>query len=311
MSSSLDSLSSNKISIGLPVYNGELFIKKSIDSILSQSHSNFELIISDNASTDKTSQICQEYVKRDNRIIYFKQPRNIGPHRNYFFLLNKANHGYFIYVAADDFLDSNYIEENLKILISDPNIVSSVGKVKPYGTNEIQINSVLIDTVQYPKFIKNYIKSNRRKKMLDTESVTGTYENKVRHFLKITKSLRRWYGLHRTEQLKKCIIDKPFINNEVSVFLNLLKFGDFFECKDTALHEFDEGISSRGILNTIKISEHNFFGTIFPFYPFTKWCFDNFGYKLFLKNFDIFFLMSCSGTFGLFVDLFLKFKSKL
>lgn len=310
MSSSSDSSSSNKISIGLPVHNGELFIKKTIDSILSQTHSNFELIISDNASTDKTSQICQEYLKTDNRITYFRQPENIGPHRNYYFLLNKAKYEYFIWVAADDFLDSNYLEANLRILISDQNIVSSVGIVKPYGTNEIQVNSNLIDTVQYPKFIKNYIKSNRRKKMLDTESVTGIYENKVRHFLKITKSLRRWYGLHRTEQLKKCIINKPFINNEVSVFLNLLKFGDFFECKDTSLHEFDEGISSRGILNTIKISEHNFFGTLFPFYPFTKWCLDNFGYKLFFKNLDIFILMSFVGAFGLFVDIFIKFKSK-
>jgi len=67
-----------KVTIGLPVYNGEKFIRKNLDSLLSQSYPYFELIISDNASTDSTSSICKEYEKKDKRIRYIRQKKNMG-----------------------------------------------------------------------------------------------------------------------------------------------------------------------------------------------------------------------------------------
>ncbi len=79
-------ISNPKISIGLPVYNGENILRRSIDSILSQTFSDFELIISDNASSDSTPIICQDYAKRDKRIRYVRQKKNIGVYRNYFFI---------------------------------------------------------------------------------------------------------------------------------------------------------------------------------------------------------------------------------
>jgi len=71
-----DQKSSPEISIGLPVYNGQQFIKKKLDSILAQSYPFFELIISDNASTDLTPKICDEYAKKDKRIRYIKQKKD-------------------------------------------------------------------------------------------------------------------------------------------------------------------------------------------------------------------------------------------
>ena len=126
--------------------------------------------------------------------------------------------------------------------------------------------------------------------------------------MKITKSLRRWYGLYRTEQLRQCFIEKPFINVEVAIFLNLLKMGDFYECDNTFLHAFDEGISSKGILNFIKNAKHNFIGTIFPFQPFTFWCLKNLGLKQVLKNLDTLTLMNLGGGFAIAVDLYLKLR---
>ena len=169
------------------------------------------------------------------------------------------------------------MEKNLKILESDKSVVSSVGKIIPYGVDSLDIDSTLVDTSVFPKFLKNFIKSGRRRKMIDAGPVSGNMNYKIRTFFKITKSLGRWYGVHRTEQLKKCIIEKPFINVEVSVFLNLLRLGDFHEESSTTLYEFDEGISSRGIINMAKYSGHNLFETLFPFYPFTKWVIQNFG----------------------------------
>ena len=77
---------SERLSIGLPIFNGELFVHKAIESILAQTFRNFELIISDNASTDSTKQICEEFAKQDNRIRYFRQNENIRTHRNFIFL---------------------------------------------------------------------------------------------------------------------------------------------------------------------------------------------------------------------------------
>ena len=67
-----------RLSIGLPVYNGENYLAESIDALLGQSYEDFELIISDNASTDGTADICRRYGKQDSRVRYFRQPRNIG-----------------------------------------------------------------------------------------------------------------------------------------------------------------------------------------------------------------------------------------
>ena len=302
--------SNPKLTIGMPVYNGELFIKKAIESILDQTFTDFELIISNNSSTDSTEKICQDFIDKDNRIQIHTQKKNIGIHRNFNFLLSKAKGEYFAWAAVDDYLDNDFMEKNLKILESDKSVVSSVGKIIPYGVDSLEIDSTLVDTSVFPKFLKNFIKSGRRRKMIDAGPVSGNMNYKIRTFFKITKSLGRWYGVHRTEQLKKCIIEKPFINVEVSVFLNLLRLGDFHEESSTTLYEFDEGISSRGIINMAKYSGHNLFETLFPFYPFTKWVIQNFGVSIFFRNFDILFKMNLGGEFALIVDIFLKFYNK-
>jgi glycosyltransferase involved in cell wall biosynthesis len=91
-----------RLSIGLPVYNGERYIAESIESILGQSYANFELIISDNASTDSTGEICRRYGKWDSRVRYFRQPRNIGLSPNHNFVVSEARGELFKWVSNDD-----------------------------------------------------------------------------------------------------------------------------------------------------------------------------------------------------------------
>jgi glycosyltransferase involved in cell wall biosynthesis len=107
-----------KVSIGLPVYNGELFLKTAIDSLLNQSYSNFELIISDNNSTDSTQRICQEYAKNDDRIRYIKQEKNIGPYPNFYFVLSQSKGKYFMWAAADDFWDILILYKKISLCYS-------------------------------------------------------------------------------------------------------------------------------------------------------------------------------------------------
>ena len=97
------------VSIGMPVYNGEKYIREALDSLLGQSFTGFELIISDNASTDGTEAICQQYAAKDSRIRYVRQPVNLGALDNFTFVLDEARGGYFMWAAADDRYDGHGI----------------------------------------------------------------------------------------------------------------------------------------------------------------------------------------------------------
>ena len=99
-----------QVSIGMPVYNGEKSICKALDSILDQTFTDFELVISDNASTDKTISICREYLKTDNRILYFRQPENCGAQNNLNLVLKEACGEYFMWAACDDFRSRDCLE---------------------------------------------------------------------------------------------------------------------------------------------------------------------------------------------------------
>lgn len=104
------------ISIGLPTHNGSKTIRRSLDTLLNQSYKNIELIISDNASTDETGKICEEYAARDQRIKYILQKENIGPLANFKFVADAAHGDYFMWAADDDFWDPKFIEILVGIL---------------------------------------------------------------------------------------------------------------------------------------------------------------------------------------------------
>lgn len=97
------------LSIGMPVYNGERFIREAMESLLAQSFADFELIISDNASTDATEFICRNYAAQDSRIRYVRQEENIGALQNFQFVLKEARGEFFMWAACDDVWDKNWI----------------------------------------------------------------------------------------------------------------------------------------------------------------------------------------------------------
>lgn len=98
-----------KVSIGLPVYNGAQYLVAAIESILVQTFGDFELIISDNASTDGTAVICQRFAAQDARILYVRQPLNCGASANFDFVLKAAKAPLFMWFAADDLCEPNFL----------------------------------------------------------------------------------------------------------------------------------------------------------------------------------------------------------
>jgi glycosyltransferase involved in cell wall biosynthesis len=103
------------VSIGLPVYNGERFIQKALDSLLAQDYPNMELIISDNASTDRTRDMCLTYQVKDSRVHYYRNDVNIGMMSNFKRALDLARGEYFMFAAHDD----TWSPEFISILLSD------------------------------------------------------------------------------------------------------------------------------------------------------------------------------------------------
>lgn len=118
------------VSIGVPVYNGEDFLREALDSLLTQTYENFEVLISDNASTDNTEQICREYVEKDRRVHYVRNAENIGPARNYNRVFELAKGEYFKWAAHDDICAPTFLEKCVAVLDRDPEIVLSHTQVQ-------------------------------------------------------------------------------------------------------------------------------------------------------------------------------------
>jgi glycosyltransferase involved in cell wall biosynthesis len=112
-----------RLSIGLPVYNGDRYLGESLDSLLGQSYENFELIISDNASTDGTAGICRRYMKQDSRIRYIRQPRNIGAVPNHNFVVGQARGELFKWASHDDLYAPDLLKYCIEALDEDPRVV--------------------------------------------------------------------------------------------------------------------------------------------------------------------------------------------
>ncbi len=104
------------VSIGMPVYNDEKFLHSALTSILAQSFKDFELIISDDKSTDGSSNICKEFAASDSRITYIRQERNLGISRNMKFLLENAKGKYFMWAANDDIWATDFMKLHVKCL---------------------------------------------------------------------------------------------------------------------------------------------------------------------------------------------------
>ncbi len=116
-------MSVKKIVIGLPVYNGENFLAAAIDSILAQSYADFELVISDNASTDNTEEICRAYAQRDRRVRYVRQPTNVGSANNHNLLVRMSDSEYFKWAAHDDVLAPGFLAACIDVLDHDSSVV--------------------------------------------------------------------------------------------------------------------------------------------------------------------------------------------
>lgn len=192
---------------GMPVYNGERFLEESIKSNLSQTFDDFGLIIADNASTDRTAEICQDYANTDPRVAYIRNPENVGAALNYATCFKPSNCEYFRWSNGDDLIDPPLIEECVRILDQHHDVVLAYGKAR------------LID--DEGQLIENYNdnlhlqQDNPADRFIDCRNRTG-----------LSNVL---YGLMRREQLSKTALFGNFVASDMNLIAELTLYGKFYE----------------------------------------------------------------------------------
>jgi glycosyltransferase involved in cell wall biosynthesis len=133
------------ISLGLPVFNGADYLERVFRNLIAQSHRAWQLLVSDNASTDDTGEICLKYAAKDSRISYHRHPTNIGATRNFDFVLQHSQCELFAWVAADDERSANFFEALVTALAQD--------KVAEFAFGAVENTNLAGETVRhYPTF---------------------------------------------------------------------------------------------------------------------------------------------------------------
>lgn len=138
----------------MPVFNGEKYLRESIGSILNQTYSDFELIISDNASTDRTQEICKEYAHKDKRIKYYRNKQNLGGPKNYNRVFELSSSEYFKWAAYDDVLAPDYLRRCIDVLDNDSSVVGChcrTGRIDQNGNFLGYYNEDLLKNISSPK----------------------------------------------------------------------------------------------------------------------------------------------------------------
>jgi glycosyltransferase involved in cell wall biosynthesis len=194
-----------KVSVGVPVYNGERYLAQCLDSILAQSYPSFELIISDNGSTDSTESICRRYAAADSRIRYTRYEKTRGVTWNFREVVHLSSGEYFLWMASDDSISSDYIERCLKVVESDTQVVLCYSQ------------AVIMD--------ENGTPVKHEDQHLDADSIYP--EARFRQLIRMDHNCGALFGLMRADVLKRTPIHGDFADSDRCVLAELALYGRF------------------------------------------------------------------------------------
>jgi glycosyltransferase involved in cell wall biosynthesis len=200
-------MTSALVSIGLFVYNGECFVETALYSIINQTFTDFELIVSDNASTDRTGEIVKAHARRDERIRYYRAEKNMGPGWNACRVYELAAGKYFKWAAADDYLEPDFLRQCVEILEQDPDCVVAYA-----GTKVIDGNGA---------FILNYV-----------TPVKTDLNNPVARFREMLLKdhpCYQIYGLMRMSALRQIPPQGIYVNGDRVLLARMSLLGRFYE----------------------------------------------------------------------------------
>lgn len=212
-----------RLGVGLPVYNGERFLAETLDSLLSQTYEDWVLVVADNASTDRTGEIVQDYAARDRRIEYLRHPTNIGVLENFNDVFRRAGTEYFRWHAADDLSLPTYTARCVDVLDSDPTVAVAYCKT--------------MDIDQDGRELGPY-----------EDGVHTPQPSPRQRFLQVMAKLRRCnatFGLMRSSMVERTRLLQPFLSSDLCFMAELALHGKFIEVPERLFcRRYHDGASS-------------------------------------------------------------------
>jgi glycosyltransferase involved in cell wall biosynthesis len=199
---------SPKVSVGMPVYNGGRFLRRSVESLLQQNYDDFELIISDNASTDQTESICRELAAGDHRIRYHRNPENVGAARNYNKVFHLARGRYFKWAAHDDECHPSFLRRCVETLEQGPRSAVMVYPLAELIDEQGKVLEPVLDRI--------------------SSSDPRPYR-RVAHLLWSLNMCDPVFGLYKVEYLKKTQLIGPFCGADYVMLGELAMMGEILE----------------------------------------------------------------------------------
>ncbi len=196
-----------RVSIGVPVYNGERYLAETLDTLLAQTYSDFELIICDNASTDRTEQIGRAYAANDPRVRYVRNPANLGAAKNYRLVFELSSGEYFKWQPSDDLCAPEFLARCVDVLDHQSSVVLAYTR------------TTLID--EHGRVISEYQDN------LHLQSPSAR-----ERFFQLHLRLRLcnpMYGLIRADRLRRTALIGNFIGGDIPLLAELTLYGTFWE----------------------------------------------------------------------------------
>lgn len=196
-----------RLSIGMPVFNGESFVSEALDSLLSQTFEDFELIISDNASTDGTEAICRAYAARDPRVKYHRNEQNCGAARNFNRCFALARGEYFKWAAHDDKCEPPFLQQCVEVLDRWPEVVLCHPRTAVIAADGA--------------FLHRYALS------LDTAS--PRVDKRFRELVCVSHASYQIFGVIRSSALKRTSLIGGYVYSDVALLGELAMLGRLWE----------------------------------------------------------------------------------
>ena len=220
------------VTIGIPVYNGAKYLKDSLNSAINQTYKNIEIIISDDNSTDSSFEILKSFVKQSSHIKIYRQNINLGPIKNFNFVLNKASGQFFTWFAQDDIHDLNFVKKLIDCY-ENRNITSMMSDYRNFiGAKKYKI-------YEPPNF-----------------TIVNNFESVI-YFLK-SENLSLFYGLHETKFLKNIggyhrDFRPYFKSSDFLTILKILLVGNFYFVNEVLFLKRDTGYFTNQFENLKKL----------------------------------------------------------
>jgi glycosyltransferase involved in cell wall biosynthesis len=199
-----------RVSIGMPVYNGAKWLVSTIQTVLAQSCEDMELVISDNASTDNTEEVCRSLAKGDSRVRYTRNAENIGIANNFNRVFHLARGAYFKWMSCGDLLDRVFVERCMDVL----NARSEVVLVYP-------VTRLFTDEPAQGEDARDAFD-------LDVDDPVARF---VRYSMEVRLNCIM-HGVYRADALRKTRLYQSFIAADYNMIAELLLYGQAVQLDD-------------------------------------------------------------------------------